>query len=165
MVRGENMDKKELIQNLIKLGWTPIDYLEPEDRYYHLWKQFEISKSLQLSNYTNYKPEEDELIFVLYEIYPNIEQVRYYLWSSYDIPGDVIYEEDDYQNVVELALVDKLFTYPQRKQGCKSCKYNRERTVRQKECKKRHRAVYGFGCRDYESIPVGYQFSIYDYIE
>ena len=163
MVRGENMDKKELIQNLIKLGWTPIDYLEPEERYYHLWKQFEVSKSNELQNYTNYTPKENELIFILYEIYPNIEQVRYCLWSSNDLPGDVIYEEDSYENVLELALADRLFTYPQRiQQGCKFCKHNRKRTVRQKECKKGYRAVYGFGCREYESIPVGYQLTIYD---
>ena len=111
MVRGENMDKKELIQNLIKLGWTPYDYVEPDDRYYHLWKQFEVSKSLQLSNYTDYKPKEDELIFILYEIYINIEQVRYCMWSSYDLPGDIIYEEDDFDTVLDLALNDKLFTY------------------------------------------------------
>lgn len=106
------MDKKELIQNLIKLGWTPIDYLEPEDRYYYLWKQFEISKSLELSNYINYKPKEDEQIFILYEIYLNIEQACYCLWSSYDLPGDIIYEEDYYNTVLELALADTLFTYP-----------------------------------------------------
>lgn len=51
------------------------------------------------------------------------------------------------------------------KKGCKYCKHNRERTIRKKECKKGYRALYGFGCREYEPIPVGYQFSIYDYIE
>lgn len=101
-----------IINQLIKLGWTPYDYSEPDERYYHIWKQFEVSQARELSNYINYKPKEDELIFVLYEIYPNIEQVRYCLWSSEDLPGDIIYEEDDYQNVLELALEDKLFTYP-----------------------------------------------------
>lgn len=53
------------------------------------------------------------------------------------------------------------------KKGCKYCKHNRERTVNQKECKKRHRAVYGFGCRDYEpkevnKYEIGYQLTIYD---
>ena len=48
------------------------------------------------------------------------------------------------------------------KKGCKSCKHNRDRTVNQKECKKGHRAVFGFGCRDYEQYAIGHQFTIFD---
>ena len=33
--------------------------------------------------------------------------------------------------------------------GCKSCKYNRKRTVREKTCIKGHMAVFGRRCKDY----------------
>lgn len=38
------------------------------------------------------------------------------------------------------------------KKGCKTCIYNKERSIRSKNCKKNHSAVYGFGCKDFESI-------------
>lgn len=51
------------------------------------------------------------------------------------------------------------------KKGCKYCKHNRERTLKQKDCRKGHRALYGFGCRDFEAYPIGYQLNIYDLID
>jgi len=39
------------------------------------------------------------------------------------------------------------------KKGCQTCKYNRKRTVREKTCLKGHRAVFGYGCKDYIFIP------------
>lgn len=51
--------------------------------------------------------------------------------------------------------------------GCKSCLHNRERTLKEKTCLRGHRALYGFGCRDYEpkevnKYEIGYQLTIYD---
>jgi hypothetical protein len=34
--------------------------------------------------------------------------------------------------------------------GCKTCKHNRKRTIRSKNCLKNHRAVFGCNCKDYE---------------
>ena len=34
--------------------------------------------------------------------------------------------------------------------GCKTCKHNRKRTIRNKHCLKNHRAVFGYNCKDYE---------------
>lgn len=61
------------------------------------------------------------------------------------------------------------------KKGCKYCKHNRERTLKQKNCRKGYRALYGFGCRDYEELnevepnepnyEIGYQISIFDIID
>lgn len=36
------------------------------------------------------------------------------------------------------------------KEGCKTCKFNRERNLKQKICLKGYRAVYGFGCNKYQ---------------
>jgi len=35
--------------------------------------------------------------------------------------------------------------------GCKTCRHNKERTIRNKNCLKNHRAVFGCNCKDYES--------------
>ena len=35
------------------------------------------------------------------------------------------------------------------KKGCKTCVYNKERSVNSKNCLKEHRAVYGYNCKDY----------------
>ena len=105
------MNKKEVINQLIKVGWEPAPYTPQYDNGYYLWKVFEISQARELSNFTDYIPKDDELIYIEYEIYPNLEYTRYCLWSSYDLPGDVIYEEDDFDTVLDLALNDKLFTY------------------------------------------------------
>jgi len=35
------------------------------------------------------------------------------------------------------------------KKGCKTCVYNKERTINSKNCLKEHRAVYGYNCKDY----------------
>lgn len=34
--------------------------------------------------------------------------------------------------------------------GCKTCKHNKKRTVRSKNCLKNHRVVFGYNCKDYE---------------
>lgn len=51
------------------------------------------------------------------------------------------------------------------KKGCKYCKHNRERNLKQKTCKKGYKVIYGFSCREYEPYSIGHQFSIYDFIE
>ncbi len=42
--------------------------------------------------------------------------------------------------------------YPKYNQmiGCKTCKHNKKRTIRSKNCLKNHRAVFGYNCKDYE---------------
>lgn len=105
------MNKKELINQLIKLGWVPAPYAPIYDSGFYLWKEFEISQSRELEYYTDYTPKEDELIFIMYEIYPNLEYARYCMWSSDDLPGEYLIYEDDYQIIVDLALEDRLFTY------------------------------------------------------
>ena len=35
------------------------------------------------------------------------------------------------------------------KKGCKTCAYNRVRSLENKKCLKEHRAIYGFSCKDY----------------
>ena len=59
--------------------------------------------------------------------------------------------------------------------GCKSCKYNQPRTLENKACLKRHMAIFGFGCHDFEELneiepnepdyEIGYQVTIYDILE
>ena len=55
--------------------------------------------------------------------------------------------------------------------SCKTCKYNQPRTLQNKACLKRHMAVFGFGCRDFEPInevdkyEIGQQVSIYDILD
>jgi hypothetical protein len=36
------------------------------------------------------------------------------------------------------------------KEGCQTCKHNRKRNLKQKTCLKGYRAVYGFGCNEYQ---------------
>ncbi len=36
------------------------------------------------------------------------------------------------------------------KEGCKTCKFNRERNLKQKTCLKGYRAVFGYGCKEYQ---------------
>ena len=38
------------------------------------------------------------------------------------------------------------------KEGCQTCKHNRKRTVREKTCLKGYRAVFGYGCKEYQRI-------------
>lgn len=104
------MEIKEIIQKLLNLGWEVGEYTQPEEDNFYLEKEFEISKANECSNYIDYTPEPDELIYIVYEIYPNLEQARFFIWDPHD--GDY-YGLDDYETVLELALEDRLFTYPQ----------------------------------------------------
>lgn len=102
----------DTINKLIGLGWHPIPYLEYNDYDFYLWKQFEVSKSNELNLYTDYIPEKDEKIFVVYEIYPNRPHTRWCIWNDNYNPTYIVWEYDDYEIVIELALEDRLFTYP-----------------------------------------------------
>lgn len=104
------MNKKEVINQLIKVGWEPAPYTPQYDNGFYLWKVFEISQARELSNFIDYIPKDDELIYIEYEIYPHLKKVRYCIWTE-DNPYDVIYEDDVYDVVLELAIEDKLFTY------------------------------------------------------
>lgn len=107
------MKNNEIIQKLLNLGWEPAPYSQPKEHDFYVWKEFEVSQARELSNYIDYKPKEDELIYIMYKIYPKLRDTCYCIWTE-DNPYDVIYEEDDYDTVLELALEDRLFTYPQK---------------------------------------------------
>ena len=94
----------EIIQKLLELGWEPAPY---EGDNFHVWKEFEISKANELNNYVDYAPEPDELIYIVCEIFPNLEQARFFICDPRD--GDY-YGLADYETVLELALEDRLFT-------------------------------------------------------
>ena len=60
--------------------------------------------------------------------------------------------------------------------NCKTCKFNIKRTLENKACLKKHMAIFGFGCYDYEPIreigpngvnkyEIGQQITIYDILE
>ena len=102
------MTTQEIIQKLLEQGWESDPYSQPEEDKFHLWKEFEISKTNECSNYIDYTPEANELIYIIYEIYPNLEQVRFFIWDPHD--GDY-YGQDDYATVLELAFENRLFTY------------------------------------------------------
>lgn len=104
------MTTQELIQKLQELGWEIEPDIQPEEDNFHLWKEFEISKTNECSNYIDYTPEPNELIYISYEIYPNLEQARFFIWDKLD---GAYYGLADYEEVLELALEDRLFTYPQ----------------------------------------------------
>ena len=103
---------QEIIQKLLKLGWEPAPYTHPDEDDFYLRREFEISQAKELPNYTDYTPGTDEKIYAAYEIYPNRKTALCCIWSEYDNPADAPWEEDDYSTVVELALEDRLFTYP-----------------------------------------------------
>jgi|GEM_PF-1768204 len=103
---------KELIQKLLELGWIPRDYFNENEDDFYLRKEFEISNAKELSNYTDYTPSTGERIYAAYEIYPNRKAALCCIWREQDNPAEAPWEEDDYSTVVELALEDRLFTYP-----------------------------------------------------
>lgn len=46
------------------------------------------------------------------------------------------------------------------KKCCRTCAYNKERTINSKNCLKGHRAVFGYGCFDYKSKNVDDIFKV-----
>lgn len=46
--------------------------------------------------------------------------------------------------------------------GCKTCRHNKERTVRSKNCLKNHRAVFGCNCKDYSELRLKPQTQLKD---
>ena len=62
------MKNNEIIQKLLNLGWEPASYSQPKEKDFYLWKEFEISQTRELSNFIDYTPTQDELIFVMYKI-------------------------------------------------------------------------------------------------
>lgn len=103
---------KELIQKLLELGWEPAPYTQPEEDDFYLRKVFEISQAKEYYDYTDYEPLPDEKIFLAYQIYPNRKVAQWSIWAEDENPGNAPWEHDDYENVIELALEDRLFTYP-----------------------------------------------------
>lgn len=52
------------------------------------------------------------------------------------------------------------------KTSCKSCKFNKTRTLKEKSCLKGHKALFGFSCIDYKpNYEIGYQITIFDLID
>lgn len=106
------MNTNELIQKLLNKDWiVPSILTDYEDYDFYLWKQFEISKSIELPFYTDYKPKQDEKIFVVYEIYPNRPQAKWTIWRENDDPTYIVWEYVNYDFVIDLVLEDRLFTY------------------------------------------------------
>lgn len=106
------MTTQEIIQKLQELGWEAREYHQPDESDFYLRREFEVSEAKELENYTNYTPLKDERIFIAYQLYPNQKKAEWSIWSSNDNPGNAPWEYDDYESVVELALQDRLFTYP-----------------------------------------------------
>lgn len=103
---------KEIINKLISLGWEPAPYTQPDEDDYYLRREFEVSGAKELENYTDYMPEPNEKIYIAYEIYPNRGTALCCIWREQDNPAEAPWEEDDYDATLELALEDRLFTYP-----------------------------------------------------
>ena len=99
------------IQKLLSLDWKPVSYVFSNDNDFYIWKQFEISESKELYNYTDYTPGTDEKIYVVYIIYPNKKVAQWFIWRAEDNPIEAPLIDDDYETVIELALEDKLFTF------------------------------------------------------
>ena len=109
------MTDKEIIQKLKANGWKSNPYTKSDDYDFYLYKIFEISKSFELPYYigfSDYIPKDDEKIFIVYEIFPNRVYSQWAIWGEFDNQSDIIFHQDDYDIVVELALENKLFTYP-----------------------------------------------------
>lgn len=103
---------QEIIQKLLKLGWEPREYHQPDEDDFYLRKEFEVSQAKELYSYTDYTPTDGEKIFIAYQLYPNRQIAEWCIWGENDNPGNVLWEEDDYDSVIELSLEDRLFTYP-----------------------------------------------------
>ena len=102
-----------IVQKLINLGWEPAPYTKFYEADYYLRKEFEVSNSNELENYTSYKPLPNERVFIAYEIFPNLQIAHWCIWRDTDNPAEAPWDFDDYSSVVELALEDRLFTYPE----------------------------------------------------
>lgn len=101
-----------IIQKLINLGWEPAPYTSQDEPDFYLRKEFEVSNSNELENYTDYVPSNDEKVYIAYEIYPFHKIAHWSIWGENENPGNAPWDFDDYEVVVELALQDRLFTYP-----------------------------------------------------
>ena len=102
-----------IVQKLLNLGWKAGEYFYENEPDFYLRRVFEISKSKELENYTSYVPKPDEKIFLAYELFPNRQTAHWCLWGDSDNPADAPWDFDDYETVLELALQDRLFTYPE----------------------------------------------------
>lgn len=108
------MEIKEIILKLLELGWESRPYHRYDEKDFYLFKVFEISQSKELYQYTDYVPLPGEKIYVAYELYPNLNVAHWCIWSEYGEPSSINCDFDDYETVLELALEDRLFTYPQK---------------------------------------------------
>lgn len=106
------MTTQEIIQKLLSLGWEPGEYYKPDEADFYLRREFEVSQAKELSNYTDYTPTDGEKLFIAYVIYPNQQITKWCIWSENENPGNVLWEEDNFDATLELALQDRLFTYP-----------------------------------------------------
>lgn len=105
------MTTQEIIQKLLELGWEPDPCITSDDYDYYLWRKFEISKTNELNFYINYTPAADEYIFIAYVIYPNRKFAQWFIWGGEDYTStETSLIDDDYETVLRLALVDRLFT-------------------------------------------------------
>jgi len=101
----------ELIQKLLALGWEVGLYPNPNDKYFYLRRIFEVSKSNEVIYYTMQRPK-DGKVFVEYEIIPNMHLAHWCIWKEGEPKWSARWDYDDYDEVLQLALEDRLFTYP-----------------------------------------------------
>lgn len=109
------MTNNELIQKLKQNGWKSVPYTRTDEYDFYLYKIFDITNSFELPYYISYTdilPNDEEKIYVVYEIFPNRPYTQWAVWSEYDNQSDIIFYQDDFDTVLELALENKLFTYP-----------------------------------------------------
>lgn len=110
------METKQIIQKLREQGWKSVPYTRTDDYDYYMYKIFEISKSFELPYYLGFSdcsPKDNENIYVVYELFLNRPYSQWAIWSEYDNETDIIFYQDDFDIVLELALEGRLFTYPQ----------------------------------------------------
>lgn len=102
-----------MIERLLELGWEIGEYTSPDDQDFYLRRVFEVSQANELKDFTDYIPAPEERLYIAYEIFPNMHLAHWCIWQEDENPGNVTWDFDDYETVVELALQDRLFTYPE----------------------------------------------------
>ena len=108
----------ELIQKLLALGWEPEPYGKPDEHDFYIRKEFEVSQANELKDFTDYIPAPGERLYIAYEVFPNLQIAHWCIWQESENPGNAVWDFDDYETIVDLALQDRLFTYPEnRKEG------------------------------------------------
>lgn len=101
----KKMDKKQIINKLIGLGWN---LEEGEDT--NLTKAFNLSTTTCSGDYTQYSNGTIVTeLWIEYRIYPDTKTCEYIIWKEGDNPANCVPEGDDFEIVLKEALEDTLF--------------------------------------------------------